>query len=79
MALGNLVSLDYLDVQVLRVVLVLWVNLAGLDLLVYPDPSVTADPPASLDLLENKVPLVQPVVPALLAVSVAVTASATLW
>lgn len=41
--------------QVLKVVLVLWANLAGLDLLVCQDPSVMADPLVSLDLLENKV------------------------
>lgn len=77
--LENLVSLEYLDVQVLKVVLVLWANLAGLDLLVCQDPSVMADPLVSLDLLENKVPLVQLDVPAPLAVSAAVTASDTRW
>lgn len=71
-------SLECLDVQVLRVVPVLWVNLAGLDLLVCLEPLVTPDPLVSLDPLENKVPLVQPVVLVPLVVSAAVTVSATL-
>lgn len=75
----NLVSLECLDVQVLRVVPVLRVSLAGLDLVVCPDLSVTPDPLVSLDPLENKVSPVTPAVPALPAASGAVTASATLW
>lgn len=77
--LEKLVSLECPDAQVLRVVLVRWVNLEGLDLLVCPDLSVMADPPVSQDPLENKVPPEQPVVPVLPAASGAVTASATLW
>lgn len=41
--------------QALKVVLVLWANLAGLDLLVSPALVVTLDPLVSLDPLENKV------------------------
>lgn len=75
----NPVSLDCLDVQVRRVVPVLWVNLAGLDLLVYLGPPVTPDPRVSLDPLENKVFLARSVVPAFPAASAAATASASLW
>lgn len=73
------VSLECLDAQVLKVVLVLWVNLEGLDRPVCLDRSVTPDPPVSLDPLENKVYPVKSVVRALPALSAAVTASATLW
>lgn len=72
-------SLEGPDVQVLRVALVLWVSWAGLALLVCPDQSVTADPPVSLDPVENKVAPVQSVVPVLPEVSAAASVSATLW
>lgn len=71
--------MDCPDVKVLRVVPVLWVNLAGLDLPVFPDLSVMPDPPVSLEPRENKVSPVRPAVPALPAASAAVTASVTLW
>lgn len=75
----NLVSLDYLDVQVRRVAPALWANWAGLDLLVFLELLVTPDPLDSQDPLENKVFPVKPVFPALPAPSVAATASASLW
>lgn len=77
--LENLVSLACPDVLVLRVVLVESVNLAQPERLVCLDSSVMVDLLASLDSLESKVPLVTSVVPALLAASAAVTASASLW
>lgn len=67
------------DVQVQRVVRVLWVNWAGLEPLVFPDQSGIPDPLASLDPVENKVFLVQSVFPGIPATSAAVTVSATLW
>lgn len=76
---GSLVSLDCLGVQVPKVVQALWENLAGLDLLVYLGLLVTLDLLVSLDLPENKVFLVQSVVPGLLAVLVAVPALDTHW
>lgn len=78
-SLESPVSLECPDVQVLRVDPVLWVSLAGPDLLVCLDLSVTPDLLVSLDPLESKVPLVQPVVQVPPAAPAAVTASATLW
>lgn len=75
----SLVSLECLDVLVLKVVLVQWVNWVVLDLLGHLDLSVMLDPPVSLDHLENRVFPVQQVVPAFPAASAAVTASATPW
>lgn len=49
------VCVNALLLQVLKVILVLWVNLAGLDLLVSLEPTVTQDPLVSLEPLENKV------------------------
>lgn len=72
-------SLECLDVQVLRVVLALWVNWAGLALLVCPDHLVTPDPLVSLDPVENKVAPVQSVVLVLPAASAAASISASLW
>lgn len=72
-------NLECPDVQVRRVVLVLWVSWAGLALLVCPDQSVTPDPPVSLEPLENRVSPVQSVVPVIPAVSAAASVSATLW
>lgn len=78
-SLESPVCLDHLEVQVPKVVLVLQVNLEGLDRLVCLDRSVTPDPLVSLDPLENKVFLVKSVVRAPPVPSDAATASATLW
>lgn len=73
------VSLDYRDVEGLRVVPVRWVNLAEPDLLVFLDQSATPDPPGSPEPLESKDPPAKPDVPAPPGASAAATASATRW
>lgn len=73
------VCLDHLEVQVPKVVLVLRVNLEGLERPVCPERSVTPDPLVSLEPLENKVFPVKSVVRAPPVPSDAATASATLW
>ncbi|KAK2862846.1 hypothetical protein Q5P01_002379 [Channa striata] len=70
----NQVSVDPMDVLVLKVILVLWVNWEGLDPLVYLDLLVTLDHLVSLEPQENKVPPVQSAVPDFRAASAGVTA-----
>lgn len=77
--LENPDSRDSPDVQGLRVVPVLEVNWARLDLLVTPDLSVRPDPPVSPDPLENKAPLGPRVAPDPPGLWVVAQASDTPW